>query len=222
MATVPFRFECDKEAGFVQDPNAQRPFGYVLEMDGFGLSGRLLADLQVSVPFNSGEAPRFSAYVAPAAAQPLGTAKVIGVIETFEWNGGVGDPIKLDLYVSQENAMQIKALQQMALKTTAIKALAWWIADYDQESKKWYEAAYPLETRISGMITGKENPELNVDLSPVVVKEGIDVNVYKVSLQVVPAANKQYLLHFANSAQKKVVKSWGLVVGKLATSALPD
>jgi len=222
MATVPFRFECDKEAGFVPDPNAHRRFGYVLALNGFGLPKPLATDLQVTVPFNSGEAPRFSAYIAPADDQPLGTAEVVGVIETFEWNGGVGDPIKLDFYVSQENAMQSKALQQMALKTTAIKALAWWIADYDQEAMRWYEAAYPLGTGITGMITGKESPELNVDLSPVAVKDGIDVNAYKVSLQVVPAANKQYSLHFANSAQGKVVKSWGLVVGTLATSALPD
>ena len=97
--------------------------------------------------------------------------------------------------------------------TTNVERLAWWIVDYDQETKKWYEQAYPIGDPISGIITGKENPELDVDLSPVPAKEGIDVHVYKITIGIVPAANKQYTLHFANSSQKKVAKSWGLVAG---------
>jgi hypothetical protein len=54
---------------------------------------------------------------------------------------------------------------------------------------------------------------VDVDLSPVPVKDGIDVNVYKMTLAVVPAANKQYTLHFASSPRKPAVKSWGLVIG---------
>jgi hypothetical protein len=44
--------------------------------------------------------------------------------------------------------------------------------------------------------------------------------VYNVHFEVVPAANAQHVLHFANSDQKKVVKSWGLVVGTMAKTSV--
>lgn len=47
------------------------------------------------------------------------------------------------------------------------------------------------------------------------------INVYKISLEIVPAANLQYSLFFANSSTKKVVKSWGLVSGHLPDTSTP-
>jgi hypothetical protein len=215
MATVPFTYECSKDAGFVLDPNTRRRFGYVsaLKFGGTAFGD----DLQVAVAFNDGKTPTALTTTGPTApGQPL-TAKVVGVIETFGWNGGVGDTVRLEFYVSQENAARLKAFQQQAAPTTTkVESLAWWIADYDQESKRWFEQAYPLGGAVSGLVAGKDNPELDVDLSPVVVKEGIDVNVYKVTIGVAPAANTQYRLHFANSSSTAVVKPWGLVVGALA------
>ena len=223
MATVPFEYDCDKESGFVLDPNLPRRVGYLVALDGFGLPARLAANLQVHVPFNAGAVPSYKAlnYTPLSATAPQGLAKVVGVIERFRWSGGVGDAIMIDFYVSQENASQIRSLQQVALKTTQVKALAWWIADYDLEVKKWFEQAYPLGTTgaVTGLIAGKDNPELNVDLNPVVVKDGIDVNVYKVSISVVPAGNLSYTLQFAASAQKRVAKAWGLAVGTPAKGA---
>ena len=221
MTSIPFTYECSKAAGFVPDPNEHKRFGYVTALK-IGTT-EPAADLKVNVP--TGAAPvGFTGlgYAAPAAAnKSIGEAKVVGVIEKFEWNGGVGDPLKLEFYVSRENATQIKAVQQSTLVTTKVDSLGWWIADYDQEVKKWYEQAYPIGNAVignavSGIIAGKENPELNVDLSPVPAKDGIDLNVYRIAIGIVPAANKQYTLHFANSHQTKVAKPWGLVVGKLA------
>jgi hypothetical protein len=45
------------------------------------------------------------------------------------------------------------------------------------------------------------------------VKEGIDVYVYKVSVQIAPAGNQAYVLAFANSSTQPVAKTWGLVTG---------
>jgi hypothetical protein len=48
--------------------------------------------------------------------------------------------------------------------------MGWWIADYDQEAKQWFEQSYPVgEPAIKGLIAGKDNPEFSVDLSPVAV-----------------------------------------------------
>lgn len=221
MASIPFTYECSKAAGFVPDPNEPKRVGYVTALK-IGTTEPAM-DLQVHVP--AGAAPagfKGLDYTAPAAAnKSIGEAKVVGVIEKFEWNGGVGDPLKLEFYVSQENATQIKTAQQSRLLTTKVDSLGWWIADYDQEAKMWYEQAYPIGNAgignaVSGIIAGKDSPELNVDLTPVPAKDGIDVNVYQIAIGVAPAANKQYTLHFANSYQTKVAKPWGLVVGKLA------
>ena len=218
MATISFEYDCSREAGFVMDPNEQRRFGYVTALNGFGLPKTLDADLQVHLPFNKGEMPSFRAlkYIGPNAKTPMATAKVVGVLDQFNWAGGVGDPIRLEFYVSQENAMQIMALQQRALKTTDIKALGWWIADYDQEDKKWFEQAHPVSITgaITGHINGKDNSELEVDLNPTLVKTNVDVNVYKVKLAVVPAGNYKYNLHFASSNDQKVIRSWGVLIGK--------
>ena len=57
----------------------------------------------------------------------------------------------------------------------------------------WFEQAYPINGPVTGIVAGKENPELDVDLSPVPVKDGIDVNVYKLTMGVVPRRTRQVL-----------------------------
>jgi hypothetical protein len=222
MATIAFDHTCDKSSAFVMDPNEHKKYGYITAFNGVGLAAAFPKDLIVSVPFNSNTAPsHLDGYVAATETVPTPTCKVVGVIEHFVWNGGVGDSIDIDFYVSQENAVQIKTLQQSVLKTTTVNALQWWIADYDQERKLWFEAAYPLApTIVTGIITGKETPNLDADLSPVVIKDGIDVNVYMIKIKVAPAANQAYQLQFQNSAYKPLVKQWGLQVGTLAAQAV--
>ena len=128
------------------------------------------------------------------------------MIEKFEWNGGVGDALKFEFYASQPNALAVKALHQQEFKTTAVKKLVWWICDYDQETKRWFEQSYPIQPPLTGILAGKKNPELDADLSPVPV---IGLDVYKIAVGVAPAANRSSRLHFANSSQKSVVKEWG-------------
>jgi len=223
MASVSFTFECDKSSAFIMDPNEHKRYGYVTAFNGAGLAAAFPTDLTVSVPYNGKSDPtNLPGYVKASATVPTPICKVVGVIEKFEWDGGVGGSINIDFWVSQENAVQIKTLQQSVLKTTNVNALQWWVADYDQEQKLWYEAAYPLTPRIvTGIITGKENPNMDVDLNGAAVKDGIDVMVYKVSIKVAPAANCAYQLQFQNSAYKPLVKQWGLQVGTLAAKALP-
>jgi hypothetical protein len=197
MATVPVVFECSVSSGFVMDPNEHQRIGWVTKLDGFGLPpGGLKGDLQVSDPLTAGN------------GKPL-VVPVAGVLEKFSWAGGAADPLQLDFYVSQENATQIKALQQTALKNTAVKVMDFIVIDYDQETKAWFTALIPGQP-LSGTITGQGNPQLNVDLNPVPVKDGIDVDVYKVSISIAPQAHQVHTLKLATSSTKTVVKSWGL------------
>jgi hypothetical protein len=198
MATVPFDYACDMSYGFVPDPNVQERVGYVTSFAGLGLAEALRADLAVTSPLTRVTTP------------------VVGVIGNFAWAGGIGDPLKIDMYVSQENAVQLKTLQQTALTTTKVTALDYSVIDYDQETKQWFIQAAPQSPPLSGIVPGGQNPELNVDLTPVPVKAGIDVNVYKVSVQIAPGANQAYGLTFANSSTKPVIKAWGLVTGSVA------
>jgi hypothetical protein len=105
MATVSFNFACDTDAGFFPDPNGHQRVGYVTAFAGLGLPQALGLDLTVTNP------------------QTGATMPVVGVIENFEWNGAVASPLQIDMYVSQENANQLKALQQSVLKTTKVSAL---------------------------------------------------------------------------------------------------
>jgi hypothetical protein len=217
MASIPFDYQCDRESGFVQDPNSHNRVGYITALDGLGLTHPATPDLTVSIPYSGQPNYPGITFTQPGEGNLPRTSSVVGVIEQLSWEGGVGDPIAIDFWCSQENATKIKALQQSVLTTTKVNQLGWWIIDFDQETKVWFEQSYPATGAITGSISGKDDPALDVDLTPVPAKDGIDVNVYKITISVAPAANLQFALAFANSAEKQVVKSWGLVVGTLAS-----
>jgi len=226
MASVPYEYECAKESGFIPDPNEHKRCGYITALSGFNLTApiKLDADLQVFTPYNNPQLNYSPATPTTAgSSSALGKLKVVGVIEKFAWNGGVGDPLQIDFYVSQQNAVKLKTAQQSTLTSSRVDTLGWWIINFDQELKKWFEQSYPTMDNPGGLVTGivgpQDNPELNVDLNGVPAKDGIDVMVYKVSIQVAPGANQMYTLNFANSANMNNVKSWGLVVGSWAAAS---
>jgi hypothetical protein len=107
MARLPFSYECAVDAGFVMDPNSYSRVGYVTSLAGLGLNTGLATDLMVRVPYKT-PIPTYKGL----GSVTNGTSKVVGVIEKFEWNGSVGGSINIDFYVSQQNALQVKALQQ--------------------------------------------------------------------------------------------------------------
>jgi hypothetical protein len=221
MASVPYEFECDKNGGFLPDPNEHKRVGYVTALSGFSTSGsiKFKADLQVFSPWN-GSKQDFGGIALTKAPNNLYQTSVVGVIEKFAWNGGVGDFLACDMWVSQENAVQLKTAQQSTLTTTRVDEFAYWIINFDQEKKVWFEQAYPKDPPIlSGIVGPADNPELNVDLTGAPAKDGIDVMVYKVSIQIACGANKQFYLNFANTAGNVSTKAWGLVVGKWAAEA---
>jgi hypothetical protein len=93
MATIPFSYECSKDAGFVMDPNEQKRFGYITGLKGFNKA--FAKDLKVSVPYNASAVPSFKgggfAPTMPSTTAPAGEATVVGVIE-FEPDGHQDNP----------------------------------------------------------------------------------------------------------------------------------
>jgi hypothetical protein len=211
MAVVPYAFECDRESGFLPDPNDHKRVGYMTALAGLTDDKQFTADLTVAIPYNGIPAYRGISASATLPAGPFPRlAHVIGIVEKFEWQGGAGDPLSIDFWVSRETATTIRNLQHSTLMTPKVDALGWWICDYDHAARQWFEVSYP-ESRptITGMIGPKANPELSVDLTGLPAKDGIGVMVYKVSISVLPAANATYALRFASSAAAPVIKSWG-------------
>ena len=221
-ASTPYDFACDKSNGFLPDPNTHARVGYVTALAGLGSTTpvTLAQDLQISYVW-TGAAPKYApAAAAQSGAGGLRTMKVVGVLEKLSWTGGVGDPLSLDFWVSQQNAVQLKAAQQSTLMTTRVDQLGFWVASYDQETKVSYESAYPGSTpTVTGVLSPQNNPLLNVNLLGSAVKNGVDVLAYKISMQVAPAANKQYNIQLATSSAGPTSKPWGLVVGSFATPA---
>ena len=185
MATVPFSFECSKDAGFVMDPNEHKRVGYVVALEVLGIEAALKTDLRVTMPLDPGAAPGALGAIRTPAGAPA-TAEVVGVIEKFEWTGGAGDSLQFEFYASQENAVTIKERQQLS-PLSKVTRLDSWIADFDHETRECFRQSYPVAGAVGGTFAGKEAPQLDVDLTPVLVREGVGVNVYKVSMSINPA-----------------------------------
>ena len=214
MAALGFDLECDKVQGFILDPNEHKRFGYITKLRGFGLDSpiNLAADLTASCPYHGNAAPAYSGIQIDGMSQgQLGKVKVVAVLEKFHWGGGVNQTLDFDTWMSQENALAITAAQQSMPTSTRIDQLAFWIADYDQELKQWYEQLYPLSNdTITGVVGGQANPELNVDLNGQPVIDGRDTMLYRVSLKVAPAGGQMFTIFTANSAKMTQSQTWGV------------
>jgi hypothetical protein len=215
---MPYNFQCSLQDGFAPNPRPPHPqtIGYLTDFDGLGLSTPLAKDLTVSLPYNN----------APPAYKPIvpvnNQVNVTAILEDFSWNGGVSDPLLFSCYMSSHNANQLRALEQMPLRTTKITAFGWWIANYDQETKGWFEVVYPKDpVKPSGQLNALgRDIRLQIADQPTKVAPNIDVSVYHVSFEIVPIPNQMTAISLAASSTTHVVKEWGLVVGTIAKEVL--
>ena len=89
---MPNPFDCDWRAGFVMDPQKKQRCGYLLALNGMGLDATLAADIQVFMPFNAAPADYTdTANLVIDASMTPNKITCVGVIESFSWEGGVGD-----------------------------------------------------------------------------------------------------------------------------------
>lgn len=213
-----FDYPCDWRSGFIMNPTKKQRVGYLTDFKGLDLGDYLKQDIEVFCPFD----------VAPAYTKALftpdtGKIKVVGVIESYSFGGGVGDPISISAYISSENALSLQAKLKTTLTTTVVSQLGWWIANFDEEGKEWFEESFPKAPDVlSAQINapGKTDLRLHIANEPTKIAANIDVNVVNIYFEVIPAANKTFDLHFATSKAKQFVKRWGLVVGTTATTAV--
>jgi hypothetical protein len=219
------------------DPSRKMRVGYLLEMEGLGMQGSsppyLTSDpaqggLQVFTPYNvANNATNYKGVTSNLitdSTKPILQIKAVGMIKEFFYGGAAGDPLCIRAYISAENQMQLKAKLQTSLQSTSITKLAWWIISFDETSKVWFEESYPIShpsiTAQINAVNGKDI-KLFVRNEAEKIASNIDVNVYEMYFEVVPAANATYVLQFASSSKTKYVRGWGLQVGKHNLDALP-
>lgn len=193
-------FDCDWRFGFNLHSRGKGTVGYLLFWSGCG--GLSLAkDIQVWNPFDS-----------PGQTQTIVSGpkvECVGLIESFRFEGGSDDPIRISAYISKDVAADVRATLASPLASTKLK-LAWYIISYDDDTKCWYEAA---------IVRDNQKVEANVDTSDGVMQmfianqgtriaETLDLKVYRFEFQVVPAAGKSALIEFATGPSQRLVKKW--------------
>lgn len=218
---------CDWKSGFVMDPTKKQRCGYLVAFNGLGLNQEPDKEndafkIRVFTPYN---APDLE--YAQVAVDDLDGQKVlncVGIIESFSFAGGVGDPICVSAYVSSEFANQLKAKQKASLETTVIKKLGWWVVNYDVDDKSWFEEAFPKGNTDSGdgFVMGQLNASSGKDVrlsiadAPTLIAPNLDVQVFNIYFEIVPASDTTYALAFRQGKTKAFVKGWGLQVGSVA------
>lgn len=211
-------FACDWRSGFVMNPTKKQRVGYLTQLQGLDLgTDYLKQDIEVFTPY-SGEAVSYGG-IAPKDDK----VTCVGVIENLSWEGGVGDPICIAAYISAENAAIITAKLKTTLKTNKVTKLGWWICNFDEENKTWFEEAYPKDPAdVQGQINAPGGKDLRIMVAeePTKVAPNIDTNVYNIYFEVIPAANSTYVFNFATSAKTPFVRNWGLKVGTQAAAAM--
>lgn len=210
---------CDWKAGFVMDPTRKQRVGYLVNFQGLNMGEFLKQDIQVFTPYNNSE----TQFGGITIDRDNGKATCTGVIESFSYEGGVGDPLCISAYISAENAEVLKAKMKTTLDTTTVTNMAFWICNFDEENKVWYEEAFPKDpASVKGQLNAPGGKDLRLAVASEATKIAptIDINVYSIYFELIPAADSTYAFHFATSSKTKFVRNWGLKVGTNAAAAM--
>ena len=192
-------FDCDWRFGFNLDAKKKATVGYLLFWSGCG-GLTLTQDIEVWNPFSS---PGQTILNGPRVA-------CVGLIEHFRYDGGPTDPMRLTVYVSKATAANVRAKLVSPLTNTKLK-VAFYIIGFDDEKKTWYEAALIKDAtcKVDALLdTVGGDLQLFVATDPTAVAEHLDILVYKLEFQVVPAIGKTAHLEFATGPTTRVVREW--------------
>jgi hypothetical protein len=191
-------YVCDWHFGFNLDAKKKGSVGYLLFWSGCG-GLTLPQDIEVWNPFSSVGQTIVSGE----------TVTCIGLIEHFSYAGDSDDPIRISAYVSKAAAANLKAKLSAPLSTTKVK-VAWYIVGFDGEKKGWYEAALikgpgkvdAVIDSVAGVL------QLFISNEATRLSEELDIEIFKMEFQIVPADGKSANLEFATGPTTRVVKAW--------------
>lgn len=193
-----FDFACDWRFGFNLQPKGKATVGYLLFWSGCG-GLNLARDVEVWNPFDS-------------AGQTIvqgATVKCVGLLESLKYEGGDDDPIRITAYVSKGTAADVRSKLARPLPSTKLK-LTWYIVGYDDERKGWFEGALVRDNAKVDAVVDTADGEVQMFIASegTRISETLDMKVYKLEFQVVPAPGKSALLEFATGPAQRIVKKW--------------
>jgi len=112
--------------------------------------------------------------------------------------------------VSPGTAANVRSKIARPLSSTRLE-LSFYIVSYDDEKKQWYEAVLVKNNgrMTANLDTTDGKLQIFVDNTPTRISDTLDVNVYKLEFQVVPAKDTTSLLEFATGPTQRLVKQWG-------------
>lgn len=192
-------FDCDWRLGVNLSPQRKGTIGYLLFWSGCG-GLNLSKDIEVWNPFSGQGQTVVSGK----------TVKCIGLIETFRFEGGAEDPIRISAYVSKATAANVRAKLSSPLPSTKAK-VSWYIINYDDDAKVWHESALLKGTDKAdvNLDTCQGRVQMFIDNTPTRISDTLDVKAYKFEFQIVPAFGATANLEFSTGASERLVKSWG-------------
>jgi hypothetical protein len=212
-------FSCDWRSGFAPNPQNTTRVGYLTKFTAAdGKIATLDADISVYTGFSG--TPEYSGI-------SIADSKVtcVGIISSIYTKGGAGDPIDVEVYISGANSTKLLTATANPLANTDISSLDFWVGNFDQEQKKWYDEYHPTEGAVKAMFNssgGSNGTPKSVACYPDKTGEFIstnsDVKVYKWSFTIVPAANLLTKFTFAPGLSKKSVRPWGLEIASAKTN----
>lgn len=192
-------FDCDWRYGINVHPSRKARVGYLLTWSGVG-GLNLTQDITVWNPFST-QGQR-------VVSGPKVTC--IGLMESFRFMGDETDPIRIRALVSKKTATDLRSKLSRPLTNTKVK-VAWYIIDFDEDDKLWFEAALvksPTEAE-ANLDTAGGTLQMFVDNQPTRVNDSLDIRLYGFEFQVVPADGVVTNLEFASGSSRRLVKPWG-------------
>ncbi|MFZ5893391.1 MAG: hypothetical protein ACOY0T_20185 [Myxococcota bacterium] len=191
-------FDCDWRLGFNLDPVRKGTIGYLLFWSGCGgLS--LTKDIEV-----------WNAFAGTGQTVVSGaTVKCIGLIERFRYGGESDAPIRITAFVSKDTAANVRAKLANPITATTLQ-VSWYIVSFDDDRKQWFEAAFIKNAARAQADVDVVNGTLQlfVESKSVPVGGHLDLGVYKIEFQIVPAEGASTLLEFATGPTQRLVKKW--------------
>ena len=192
-------YDCNFRFAFNLRSEAKSTVGYLLMCTGLG-GLRLQKDIQVWNPFDG-----------PGQNDSYRSTKIdcIGLIESFRFPGGENDPIRIVSYVSKGTAADVRSRLSSPLTNLKLK-LSWYIIDFDNEAKVWYDAAFVKDASGTDANLSSRGGKLQIFIEnkPEKITEALDVGVYRFELEVLPADGSSTTLEFASGPQQKLVRRW--------------
>ncbi|MEY4579211.1 MAG: hypothetical protein RL701_3914 [Pseudomonadota bacterium] len=191
-------FTCNWRFALNLQPSLKATCGYLLDWSGCG-GLNLTRDIEIWNPYSG-----------PGQTVVTGsTIECIGLIESIGYDGAENDPIHIVCYLSKGMAANVRAKLARPLTNTKLK-LSWYVIDYDEERKQWYEAAYVKtpSTAQANIDSAGGDLQVFIDNDGTRVSDSLDLNVFRFEFQVIPAEGKSAMLEFATGPSRRLVKKW--------------